>query len=85
MLALRPGEAVGPLRVEADTQCFKASHRSGDGMIPFYEAKEKIRSFLAAAQAGRGAKAVGCRVAAADSNTAVRSGAGGGFLPVSHS
>jgi hypothetical protein len=48
VLALRPGEAVGPLRVEGGYSVFQGIAQIRSGMIPFYEAKEKIRSFLAA-------------------------------------
>ena len=48
VLALRPGEAVGPLRVEGGYSVFQGITQIRSGMITFYEAKEKIRSFLAA-------------------------------------
>jgi hypothetical protein len=48
VLALRPGEVAGPLRVEGGYSVFQGIAQIRSGMIPFYEAKEKIRSYLEA-------------------------------------
>ena len=50
-LALRPGEVAGPLRVEGGYSVFQGIAQIRSGMIPFYEAKEKIRSYLEARKA----------------------------------
>jgi hypothetical protein len=46
VLALRPGEVVGPLRIEGGYSVFQGVTQVRSGRIPFYEAKEKIRAFL---------------------------------------
>jgi hypothetical protein len=51
VLALRPGEVVGPLRVEGGYSVFQGMAQTRSGMITFHEAKEKIRSFLEARKA----------------------------------
>lgn len=46
VLALKPGEVVGPLRVEGGYSLFQGVELVRSGRIPFYESKEKIRAHL---------------------------------------
>ena len=47
ILALRSSEVVGPLRVEGGYSIFQVVAQIRSGMLPFHNAKEKIRAFLA--------------------------------------
>ena len=46
VLALRPGEVVGPLRIEGGYSVFQGVTQVRSGRIPFYEAREKIKTYL---------------------------------------
>ena len=46
VLALRPGEVVGPLRIEGGYSVFQGVTQIRSGRIPFYEAREKIKTYL---------------------------------------
>jgi len=46
VLALHPGDVVGPLRVEGGYSVYQGVERVRSGMITFSEAKDKIRMFL---------------------------------------
>jgi hypothetical protein len=46
VLALRPAEVVGPLRVEGGYSVFQGIASERSRLIPFYQAKEKIRVYL---------------------------------------
>ena len=48
VLALRPGEVVGPLRIEGGCSVFQGVALVRSGRIPFYEAREKIKTYLEA-------------------------------------
>jgi hypothetical protein len=48
VLALRPGEVVGPLRIEGGYSVFQGVTLLRSGRIPFYEAREKIKTYLEA-------------------------------------
>jgi parvulin-like peptidyl-prolyl cis-trans isomerase-like protein len=48
VLALRPGEVVGPLRIEGGYSVFQGETQVRSGRIPFYEAREKIKTYLEA-------------------------------------
>lgn len=48
VLALRPGEVAGPLRVEGGYSIFQCVAQIRSGRIPFSQAQEKIRVFLIA-------------------------------------
>jgi PPIC-type PPIASE domain len=48
VLALRPGEVVGPLRIEGGYSVFQGVTQVRSGRIPFYEAREKIKTYLEA-------------------------------------
>src|SRR5262245_5179568 len=50
VLALRPGEVAGPIRVEGGYAVFQCVSQIRSGRIPFYEAQGKIRKFLVAKQ-----------------------------------
>jgi hypothetical protein len=46
VLTLPPGEVVGPLRIEGGYSVFQGVARVRNGRIPFYEAREKIKTYL---------------------------------------
>ncbi len=46
VLALRPAEVAGPLRVEGGYSVFQGIAPVRSRLIPFYEAKEKIQAYL---------------------------------------
>ena len=46
VLKLPPGEVVGPLRIEGGYSVFQGVARVRSGRIPFYEAREKIKTYL---------------------------------------
>jgi hypothetical protein len=46
VLALKPGEVVGPLRVEGGYSVFQGVALVRSGRIPFYEARNKIKAYL---------------------------------------
>ena len=46
VLTLPPGEVVGPLRIEGGYSVFQGVARVRSGRIPFYEAREKIKTYL---------------------------------------
>jgi hypothetical protein len=46
VLALKPGEVVGPLRIEGGYSVFQGVAQNRSGRIPFYEAREKIKTYL---------------------------------------
>ena len=48
VLALRPGEVVGPLRIEGGYSVFQGVAQVRSGRISFYEAREKIKTYLEA-------------------------------------
>jgi PPIC-type PPIASE domain len=48
VLALRPGEVVGPLRIEGGYSVFQGVTQVRRGRIRFYEAREKIKTYLEA-------------------------------------
>ena len=48
VLTLPPGEVVGPLRIEGGYSVFQGVARVRSGRIPFYEAREKIKTYLEA-------------------------------------
>jgi len=48
VLALRPGEVVGPLRIEGGYSVFQGVTQVRSGRIRFYEAREKIKTYLEA-------------------------------------
>jgi hypothetical protein len=48
VLALRPGEVVGPLRIEGGYSIFQGVALVRSGRIPFYEARDKIKTYLEA-------------------------------------
>jgi len=50
VLALRPGEVVGPVRVEGGYSVFQGIVQVRSRLIPFYEAKEKIKGYLTTSQ-----------------------------------
>lgn len=46
VLALRPGEVIGPVRVEGGFSVFQGVAQIRSSRMTFYEAKEKIRAYL---------------------------------------
>ena len=46
VLALTPGEVVGPLRIEGGYSVFQGVTQVRSSRIPFYEAREKIKTYL---------------------------------------
>jgi hypothetical protein len=48
VLALKPGEVVGPLRIEGGYSVFQGVAQVRSGRIPFYEARETIKTYLEA-------------------------------------
>ena len=48
VLTLKPGEVVGPLRIEGGYSVFQGVTQVRSGRIPFYEAREKIKTYLEA-------------------------------------
>lgn len=48
VLTLPPGEVVGPLRIEGGYSVFQGVAQVRSGRIPFYEAREKIKTYLEA-------------------------------------
>src|SRR5262245_19058555 len=46
VLALRPGDVTGPIRVEGGYAIFQCVARIRSGRIPFFEAQHKIETFL---------------------------------------
>jgi len=48
VLTLGPGEVVGPLRIEGGYSVFQGVAKVRSGRIPFYEAREKIKTYLEA-------------------------------------
>ena len=48
VLALRPGEVVGPLRIEGGYSVFQGVTQIRSSRIRFYEAREKIKTYLEA-------------------------------------
>jgi hypothetical protein len=46
VLALKPGEVAGPLRIEGGYSVFQGVALVRSGRIPFYEAREKIKTYL---------------------------------------
>ena len=48
VLTLKPGEVVGPLRIEGGYSVFQGVAQVRSGRIPFYEAREKIKTYLEA-------------------------------------
>lgn len=48
VLTLKPGEVVGPLRIEGGYSVFQGVAQVRSGRIPFYEAREKIKIYLEA-------------------------------------
>jgi plasmid stability protein len=46
VLTLPPGEVVGPLRIEGGYSVFQGVAQVRSGRIPFYEAREKIKTYL---------------------------------------
>ena len=46
VLSLPPGEVVGPLRIEGGYSVFQGVAQVRSGRIPFYEAREKIKTYL---------------------------------------
>jgi len=46
VLTLLPGEVVGPLRIEGGYSVFQGVAQVRSGRIPFYEAREKIKTYL---------------------------------------
>lgn len=48
VLTLTPGEVVGPVRIEGGYSVFQGVAQVRSGRIPFYEAREKIKTYLEA-------------------------------------
>ena len=48
VLALRPGEILGPVRIEGGYSVFQGIAQVRARLIPFYQAQEKIRVYLEA-------------------------------------
>jgi len=48
VLTLKPGQVVGPLRIEGGYSVFQGVAQVRSGRIPFYEAREKIKTYLEA-------------------------------------
>ncbi len=48
VLHLTPGEVIGPVRVEGGFSIFQGIRRERSRLIPFYQAKEKIKTYLEA-------------------------------------
>jgi parvulin-like peptidyl-prolyl isomerase len=48
VLALKPGEVIGPLRIEGGYSVFQGVAKVRSGRIPFYEARETIKTYLEA-------------------------------------
>ena len=46
VLNLRPGEVIGPLRIEGGYSVFQGVRQIRSGRIPFYQAKDKIKTYL---------------------------------------
>jgi PPIC-type peptidyl-prolyl cis-trans isomerase-like protein len=46
VLKLKPGEVVGPLRIEGGYSVFQGVREIRSGRIPFYEARDKIKTYL---------------------------------------
>jgi len=46
VLELKPGEVVGPFRIEGGYSVFQGVRQVRSGRIPFYEAREKIKVYL---------------------------------------
>ncbi len=46
ILKLRPGEVIGPIRVEGGVSVFQGVSQERARLIPFYQAQEKIKTYL---------------------------------------
>jgi hypothetical protein len=46
ILNLKPGEVIGPIRVEGGVSVFQGVSRERARMIPFYQAQDKIKFYL---------------------------------------
>jgi hypothetical protein len=46
ILNLKPGEVIGPVRVEGGVSVFQGISQERARMIPFYQAQDKIKSYL---------------------------------------
>ena len=46
VLKLKPGEVVGPFRIEGGYSVFQGVRQIRSGRIPFYEARDKIKTYL---------------------------------------
>ena len=46
ILKLKPGEVIGPIRVEGGVSVFQGISQERARLIPFYEARDKIKSYL---------------------------------------
>ena len=46
VLKLKPGEVVGPFRIEGGYSIFQGVRQIRSGRIPFYEARDKIKTYL---------------------------------------
>jgi hypothetical protein len=46
VLEVKPGEVVGPFRIEGGYSVFQGVRRVRSGRIPFYEARNKIKTYL---------------------------------------
>ena len=46
VLKLKPGEVVGPFRIEGGYSLFQGGRQIRSGRIPFYEARDKIKTYL---------------------------------------
>ena len=59
VLTLKPGEVVGPLRIEGGYSVFQGVRQIRSGRIPFYEARDKIKTYSESTTSRGGSKAVG--------------------------